>query len=117
MDCSSDDEDEDDENNDNEENEGGGAATAGNDESNTQIAVPITHQDLRAANLAEQRAVNLDLEILRVLQPTPTTQPPEEGEEQVFFLYRQPLFFLAFLTLASICSTSLTHMSVLWFFK
>jgi hypothetical protein len=54
------------------------------DDTNTQIAVPIIDQDQRAANLAEQRAANLDLDIVRVQQPTPTptTQPPEEEEEQ-----------------------------------
>ena len=58
------------------------------DDTNTQIAVPIIDQDQRAANLginaAEQRAANLDLDIVRVQQPTtptPTTQPPEEEEQ------------------------------------
>jgi hypothetical protein len=53
------------------------------DDTNTQIAVPITDQDQRAANLAEQSAANLDLDIVRVQQPTPTptTQPPEEEEQ------------------------------------
>jgi hypothetical protein len=32
------------------------------DDTNTQIAVPIIDQDQRAANLAEQRAANLDIE-------------------------------------------------------
>ena len=32
------------------------------DDSNTQVALPIADQDQRAANLAEQRAANLDLE-------------------------------------------------------
>jgi len=53
------------------------------DDTNTQISVPIIDQDQRAANLAEQRAANLDLDIVRVQQPTPTptTQPPEEEEQ------------------------------------
>jgi hypothetical protein len=53
------------------------------DDTNTQISVPIIDQDQRAANLAEQRAANLDVDIVRVQQPTPTptTQPPEEEEQ------------------------------------
>ena len=58
------------------------------DDTNTQIAVPIIDQDQRAANLAEQRTANLDIEI-ETIQPTPTTrtptptEPPEE--EDAFF--------------------------------
>ena len=37
------------------------------DDTNTQIAVPIIDQDQRAANLAEQRAANLDIEENEVL--------------------------------------------------
>ena len=75
MDGSSDDEDDD--NNDNEQNEGGGAATAGNDESNTQIAVPITDQDQGAANLGANLAANVDIE--HIIEETRTT-PPEVEE-------------------------------------
>jgi hypothetical protein len=59
------------------------AATGDNDgDTNTQVAIPIIDQDQRAANLAEQRAANLDIEIVRIQPPTQTpgeAEPP--GEE------------------------------------
>jgi hypothetical protein len=78
LDGSSDDEEDD--NIDNEENEGGGAATAGDDDgTNAQIAVPITDQDQRDANLAEQLGVNADIvEEEEVVTPTPTEEEPPE---------------------------------------
>jgi hypothetical protein len=49
------------------------------DDTNTQIAVPIIDQDQRAANLAEQRAANLDIEENEVL-PYGFTINPTTGE-------------------------------------
>jgi hypothetical protein len=49
------------------------------DDTNTQIAVPIIDQDQRAANLAEQRAANLDIEENEVL-PYGFTINPVTGE-------------------------------------
>ena len=52
---------------------------AAGDDTNTQIAVPVTDEDQReanlAANLAEQRAANLDLDVTNVDEEE---QPPEE---------------------------------------
>ena len=42
------------------------------DDTNIQVAVPISDQD----QTAENRAANLDLEIVRIQQPPPTTPPP-----------------------------------------
>ena len=49
------------------------------DDTNTQIAVPIIDQDQRAANLAEQRAANLDIEENEVI-PYGFTINPTTGE-------------------------------------
>lgn len=82
LDGSSDDEKDD--NIDNEENEGGGAATAGDDDdgTNAQIAVPITDQDQRDANLAAQLGLNADIveeeEVTPIPTPTPTEEEPPE---------------------------------------
>jgi hypothetical protein len=84
LDGSSDDEEDD--NIDNEENEGGGAATAGDDDAgtNAQIAVPITDQDQRDANLdanlAAQLGLNADIveEVTPIPTPTPTEEEPPE---------------------------------------
>jgi hypothetical protein len=74
----------DDENdNDNEEND---SDAAGGD-TNTQVTAPITDQDQTTADIAENRAANLDLEVVRE-QPTPT--PPDEGGEE------EPPEFVAF---------------------
>src|SRR5215216_2857712 len=49
------------------------------DDTNTQIAVPIIDQDQRAANLAEQRAANLDIEEVDVFPYGVTTGGGGEG--------------------------------------
>lgn len=51
------------------------------DDTNDQTAIPITDQDQRAANLAEQQAANLDIEIITEQIPTPPTTPtpPDDG--------------------------------------
>ncbi len=87
LDGSSDDEEDD--NIDNEENEGGGAATAGDDDdgANAQIAVQITDQDQREANLAEQLGLNVDIvevEEEEEVTPTPTPPTPPTGTVTVF---------------------------------
>jgi Ca2+-binding RTX toxin-like protein len=49
------------------------------DDTNEQIAVPITTQDQRAANLAEQLGLDVDIveeEIEEEVTPTPTPTPP-----------------------------------------
>jgi hypothetical protein len=50
------------------------------DDTNTQIAVPIIDQDQRAANLAEQRAANLDLEEVDVFPYGTTVVVDEDGD-------------------------------------
>jgi hypothetical protein len=70
LDGGSDDEDD----NDNEEND---SDAAGGD-TNTQVTAPITDQDQTTADIAANRAANLDLEVVREQSPTPT---PPEGEE------------------------------------
>jgi hypothetical protein len=54
------------------------------DDTNTQIAVPIIDQDQRAANLAEQRAANLNIEEEEVL-PYGFVINPETGEPEDCF--------------------------------
>src|SRR5215216_929763 len=49
------------------------------DDTNTQIAVPIIDQDQRAANLAEQRAANLDIEEVDVFPYGVTTGGGGDG--------------------------------------
>jgi len=49
------------------------------DDTNTQIAVPIIDQDQRAANLAEQRAANLDIEDIDVFPYGITTGGGGDG--------------------------------------
>jgi hypothetical protein len=98
LDGSSDDEEDD--NNDNEENEGGGAATAGDDDddddgTNTQIAVPITDQDQRDANLAAQLGLNADIVEEEEVTPIPTPTPTEEEPPQfVTFCFLSGNFLL-----------------------
>jgi hypothetical protein len=58
------------------------------DDTNVQVAVPIVDQD----QTAENRAANIDLEILTEQQPpTPTPTPPDDGvlppEEDAFFCF------------------------------
>jgi hypothetical protein len=55
------------------------------DDTNTQITVPIIDQDQRAANLAEQRAANLDIEIPPTTPTPPDDEVPPPGEEDAFF--------------------------------
>jgi hypothetical protein len=50
------------------------------DDTNTQIAVPIIDQDQRAANLAEQRAANLDVEDVDVFPYGTTVVVDEDGD-------------------------------------
>jgi hypothetical protein len=50
------------------------------DDTNTQIAVPIIDQDQRAANLAEQRAANLDIEDVDVFPYGTTVVVDEDGD-------------------------------------
>ena len=54
------------------------------EDTNTQIAIPITDQDQRAANLAEQRAANLNIEEEEVL-PYGFVINPETGEPEDCF--------------------------------
>jgi hypothetical protein len=67
-----------DDENDNEEND---SDAAGGD-TNTQVTAPITDQDQTTADIAANRAANLDLEVVREQLPTPT--PPEEEEPPQF---------------------------------
>jgi hypothetical protein len=50
------------------------------EDTNTQIAVPISDQDQRAANLAEQRAANLDVEEVTNVVPYGFTIIDEDGD-------------------------------------
>jgi hypothetical protein len=61
-----------------EENDNGGAAARG--DTNIQVAVPITDQD----QTAENRAVNLDLNIIEEEAPPLTPPTPDEEEDGVF---------------------------------
>ena len=64
-----------------EENDGAAATRDDDGDTNTQIAVPITDQDQREANLAEQLGLNADIleeeEVIPTQTPTPT---PEEED-------------------------------------
>jgi hypothetical protein len=70
-----------DDENDNEEND---SDAAGGD-TNTQVTAPITDQDQTTADIAANRAANLDLEVVREQLPTPT--PPEEEEPPEFVAF------------------------------
>jgi hypothetical protein len=59
---------------DEEENDGDAAG----DDTNTQIAVPVTDEDQRAANLAANLAAQLDLDVTNVDEEQEEEVPPEE---------------------------------------
>ena len=65
---------------DEEENVDGSSTTAGDGDTNTQIAVPIITQDQREANLAAQSRLNVDIveKVEEVVTPTPTPTPVED---------------------------------------
>jgi hypothetical protein len=91
LDGSSDDND--DNNNDGEEENDGGAAGEDGDDggSNTQIAVPLTTQDQREANLAEQLGLDVDrveeVEVAPIPPIPPTPTPPQEEEPPEFTVF------------------------------
>jgi hypothetical protein len=69
-------------NNDEENDDGAAAGEEDGDDgdSNTQIAVPITDQDQRDANLAAQLGLNADIVEEEEVTPIPTPTPTEEEE-------------------------------------
>jgi hypothetical protein len=64
------------------------------DDTNTQVAVPLTDQDQGAANLGANLAANVDVEhIIEETRPTPTPTEEEEPEFEAFcFVTENPLF-------------------------
>lgn len=76
LDDSSGGNDEEDDNNDDEENNG---VSAG-DDTNTQVAVPITTQNQREANLAAQLGLNVEIVEAEEEELTTTPPPPDDGE-------------------------------------